>query len=140
MIIINSRNHRACGFTIIELIIVLIIMGVIATLVIPRLISTNESAICSEAISTLSTMRSAQARYNLEKGTFAGTDCSALDIAVNTPKFFDTPTCDSGTGAVTLSRVGGPVYTATAAQTGSPVYTCTGAGCTTAVLRSCFSN
>ena len=130
--------NRSNAFTLIEIIIVIVILGILAAFALPRYISANEAAICSEAVNALTAYRDAQARYFMDHAAYDGTTCPNLDLDI-TAKNFNTLTCTSATGAVALSRIGGS-YVAHASQAGTPVFTCTGGGCTATLLRACFSN
>ena len=69
------------GFTLLELLIVILIIGVLATLAVPRYINFIERSRAAEAVQVLNAIKSAQLAYRLEHGTFAGT-LPDLDVEV----------------------------------------------------------
>jgi prepilin-type N-terminal cleavage/methylation domain-containing protein len=107
------------AFTMMEILIVIVIIGVLATLVIPKLFGPREQAIFSEATTALTTLRGAQLRYALEHGGGYTADCTNLDVTV-APTNFGAPTCTAA-GGVSLTRNGG-TYTVSASAAG--VFTC----------------
>jgi len=69
------------GFTLLELLVVVVIIGILASLAIPRFIKTTEQARTAEAKQWLGQIRSSEIRYNLENGSYVtGSDLSKLDI------------------------------------------------------------
>lgn len=61
------------GFTLLEIIIVIIIIGVLASLALPRLFSTVEYSRSTEALSSIATIRSALERcYLMNNGAYTG--------------------------------------------------------------------
>ena len=63
----TSKNT---GFTLIELIIVVIIIGILATIAAPMMSGLQEKAIRTEAIAALGTIRTAQRAYRVEYGNY----------------------------------------------------------------------
>lgn len=61
------------GFTMIELIFVIVILGILASVAIPRLASTREDAEISAAIANLRTLQSDVSAYYVTTGKFATT-------------------------------------------------------------------
>ncbi len=80
-------NKKQAGFSLVELTIVVVILGVLATFAVPRFMSSVERTKASESFSYLAQVESAQARYNAEKGIYA-TSVSDLDISIPAPEFF----------------------------------------------------
>ncbi len=60
------------GFTMIELIFVIVILGILASVAIPRLAGTREDAEISTAVANLRTLLSDAASYYAAKGNFTG--------------------------------------------------------------------
>ena len=79
------------GFTLTELLIVVIIIGIVGTLALPMLVKTIEKAKLGEAGSNLNLIRTGEKIYFLEYATFTN-DFTMLDIEnPNTPtgRYFD---------------------------------------------------
>lgn len=98
------------GFTLLEIIIVVIIGAILASVAIPKYTGAVEKSRASEGTYILGTLLSAQERYFLEKGVFAS-DRTKLDVEIPTPKNFDLPTvsagCASGAECAALDRNNG---------------------------------
>ena len=84
------------GFTMIELIFVIVILGILASVAIPRLAATREDAEISAALSNLRTLVSDANAYYLAKGSFAGTNWrdftnvplqTGTDVPIHSTKF-----------------------------------------------------
>ena len=67
------------GFTLTEILIVVIIVGILATLALPMLVKTLEKAKVGEAVSNLNLIRTGQKIYFLEYGQFSP-DIASLNI------------------------------------------------------------
>jgi len=69
------------GFSLIELLIVVVIIGIIAAIAIPNLLATRRASNEGSAVSTLRTLHGAQMTYSVTygNGDFAGTVGSAAD-------------------------------------------------------------
>ncbi|HSA31036.1 MAG TPA: type IV pilin protein [Candidatus Omnitrophota bacterium] len=66
-----SLKRNQSGFTLLEIIIVIIIVGVLASLALPRLFSTVEFSRSAEALSAIATIRSSMERCYLQNnGTY----------------------------------------------------------------------
>nr|WP_321317831.1 type II secretion system protein [uncultured Campylobacter sp.] len=80
------------GFTMIELIFVIVILGILASVAIPRLAATREDAEISAAVANLRTLVSDATAYYTAKGSLNGVKWSAI---TNVP----LTTTSSGTAA-----------------------------------------
>ena len=96
------------GFTMIELIFVIVILGILASVAIPRLASTRTDAEISAAVGNIRTLISDVASYYAVKGSFDGAtwkDVTNVPIGVGGGR-----PVQSGTEVVTESNDKGAVY------------------------------
>jgi prepilin-type N-terminal cleavage/methylation domain-containing protein len=97
------------GFTLVELAVVIVIIGVLAAFGVPRFLQSVERAKAAEAFAYLSSVRAAQERYQARQGTYS-TDVTLLDVELGTPKYFSIGTitvANENTWTMTLTRLAG---------------------------------
>ena len=110
---INRRTARVLGnnqgFTLVELAVVVIIIGVLAAFAVPKFRDAVERSKASEAFNYLSTVRASQERYHARNSTYAS-DLTKLDVSLASPKYFAVGTVDDGEletpCKLTLTRAG----------------------------------
>ena len=78
------------GFTMIELIFVIVILGILASVAIPRLAATREDAEISAAVANLRTLVSYVSAYYVVKGSF-GTDSTARNSTIKWNEITNVP-------------------------------------------------
>ena len=121
-----SRDKAHKGFTLVELAVVIVVIGVLAAFGVPRFIKSVERSKAAEAFVYLAAVRDAQERYHAQQGIYSS-DLTLIDIKAGTPKYFTVgsivaaagPDPDAGTGAgdpmertwsLTLTRAGVTAY------------------------------
>ncbi len=72
------KNNK--GFTLTEILIVVVVLGVLAAFVLPRFFGQEEKGSVAEAIANLSAIRQAEASYFLENSSTYTTSMASLDI------------------------------------------------------------
>ena len=99
------RHSR--GFTLVELAVVIVIIGVLAAFGIPRFREAVERSKSGEAFNYMSAMRSSQERYQARMASYAGVRTD-LDINLPAPKYFSlwAITSDEYTWGQCLQRTG----------------------------------
>jgi prepilin-type N-terminal cleavage/methylation domain-containing protein len=118
------------GFTLVELAVVIVIIGVLAAFGVPQFLKSVERSKAAEAFNYLSAVRAAQERFLAKNGFYYSgtpdattgvypadaTTGDTLDITQSIPKYFTV-------GAITESHTtGGATPSGTA---GAPTWTCT---------------
>ena len=104
------RNRH--GFTLVELAVVVVIIGVLAAFAVPRFLASVERSKAAEAFNYLSAVQAAQERYHARQGTYASA-VADLDIRMTASKYFSAGTVSAGsTGSLedswslTMTRMG----------------------------------
>lgn len=65
---LNMKSPK--GFTLLELILVVVVIGILATLAVPQFTGMAEKARAAEAINTIGAIKTAEDIYKLETGTY----------------------------------------------------------------------
>ena len=119
----NPEHRRArAGFTLVELAVVIVIIGVLAAFGVPRFIKSVERSKAAEAFEYLSSIRTAQERYQAQYGTYA-TNITDLDIKSSPPKYFSLPATFSVGDTTTLQDSWSLTLTRTGSSAGYGAYT-----------------
>jgi len=85
-----KKNNKTGGFTLVELAVVVVIIGVLAAYGVPRFMDAVERSKASEAFAYLDVIREAQERYAAREGTYSSST-ALLDIQMQPPKYFTAP-------------------------------------------------
>ena len=81
----GARMKRASGFTLIEVMVVIVILGVLAALIVPNVMGRSEKAKIDTTQITLKGVAGALDQYKLDNGHFPTMQEGGLDALVNQP-------------------------------------------------------
>jgi prepilin-type N-terminal cleavage/methylation domain-containing protein len=115
-------RKRPAGFTLVELAVVIVIIGVLAAFGVPRFIKSVERSKAAEAFEYLASIRTAQERYLAQNGTYA-TNLTDLDIVNAPPKYFSVPSTFSSADTGSLQSSWTLTLTRTGSSAGYGAYT-----------------
>lgn len=117
----KSRRNNA-GFTLVELAVVVVIIGVLAAFAVPRFLASVERSKAAEAFNYLATVHSAQERYHARQGTYAS-DLAQLDTVMVSPEYFSVGDIAVPSGADSLETGWELALTRAGAAAGYGAYT-----------------
>ena len=121
----KMQNKRGVGgFTLVELAVVVVIIGVLAAFAVPRFLASVERSKAAEAFNYLATTHSAQERYHARQGTYAA-DISELDTAMVEPEYFTVGDIAVPSGEASLETGWELTLTRVGASAGYGAYTVT---------------
>lgn len=80
----NNRKREQCGFTLLEVLVVVVILGVLAAMVMPAFSQSRGDAQLKVCLQNLRLIQQALSIYRLREGTYPS---SANDLA----RYFNTP-------------------------------------------------
>src|ERR1700720_2723858 len=85
----KSRRYNQDGFTLIEIMVVILILGLLATIVVQSLRGAADKAKRTKAQADLAEIKTALDRYYLDNGYYSTTDqgLSALDSPLTSPRW-----------------------------------------------------
>ncbi len=123
------------GFTLVEVLIVVIIIAILASLLLPRMIAQPERAYIAEAQQLLGTMRRAQQTYmdltstNTYIGVTSTTDTNWAKLSMSRPTSTAfTYSCGAGGTSCVATRSSGTMANATITLNDSGSFSCGGTG------------
>jgi type IV pilus assembly protein PilA len=93
---VKKLHTRRGGFTLIELMIVVAIIGILAAIAIPNFLRFQLKAKSSEGKTNLAAIRTAEESYFAEYGVYISSDASPTDIANNQKTTFSHPNAGLG--------------------------------------------
>ena len=91
------------GFTLTELMVAVVIVGVMSSLAIPRLTGSIEKTRAAEAVQNLEAVYRAQQAYNQENQTYSAV-LTQLDITISPSAYFNAPAVNTADPIVSIAR------------------------------------
>ena len=105
-------NNNRKGFTLIELLVVVLIIGILASIAIPQYFKVVEKARVAEAMSMISSVKSAEERFLARGGSYTA-DFTQLDISSANMTATAIPTKFFSAAVATGNGASGPNYVLT---------------------------
>ena len=92
------------GFTLLEVMVAIIIVGVLAAMALPRYFASLEVVRSREGVGILTSLMGAQKRYALENGGSYTSTLTDLDVTIPTSINFNAPTVSDSNPVASIQR------------------------------------
>jgi type IV pilus assembly protein PilA len=128
---LRPRLRAADGFTLVELLVVMLIIGIIAAIMLPAFINQREKGQDTEAKLVVTTAAQAMAIWQSDHGAFTGatpTELAKLEPSLAEPGSRLVVDADAGRFTVTTKSDAGGEYAVERKANGETVRTCTRLG------------
>ena len=86
----NRRRRQQHGFTLIEIMVVVVILGILGALIVPNVIGRPDEARVQAALADINSIGSALELYRLDNGNYPSTE-QGLEALVEEPSGFPEP-------------------------------------------------
>lgn len=86
----RSVNKKQAGFTLLEIMVVIVILGILASMVVPNLLGNKEEAERQKVVSDITTLEGAMEMYKLNNSRYPTTD-QGLEALVTKPEIDPIP-------------------------------------------------
>ncbi|MBL4910440.1 MAG: type II secretion system major pseudopilin GspG [Alteromonadaceae bacterium] len=78
----KQKSHQQAGFTLLEVMVVIVILGILASMVVPNLLGSQEKANVQKAVSDINALETSLTMYKMDNYKFPTTE-QGLDALVN---------------------------------------------------------
>ncbi|BDM62644.1 type II secretion system protein GspG [Shewanella sp. NFH-SH190041] len=85
-----QRRNRQQGFTLLEVMVVIVILGILASMVVPNLMGNKDKADQQKAVSDIVALENAMDMYKLDNGVYPSTE-QGLEALVQKPSISPEP-------------------------------------------------
>jgi len=100
----NNKNNRKSGFTLVEIMIVVAIIGLLAAIAIPNFVKAREKAQVNTCIANLKQIDGAKESWALENKKKSTDSCAMTDLV---PSYIKVePKCPGGSAAYVPGAIG----------------------------------
>ena len=86
----QSNHHKQAGFSLLEIMVVIVILGILASMVLPNILGNKEKAERQKVVSAITTLESAMDMYKLDNSRYPTTD-QGLEALVSKPEVDPQP-------------------------------------------------
>ncbi|NRA83396.1 MAG: type II secretion system major pseudopilin GspG [Gammaproteobacteria bacterium] len=86
----HFKHQKQAGFTLLEIMVVIVILGILASMVLPNLLGNKEKAERQKVVSDITTLESAMDMYKLDNSRYPNTD-QGLEALVSKPDIDPQP-------------------------------------------------